>query len=268
MQNLHTHTTFCDGKNTVLQMAAAAEAAGLASLGFSGHAYTPHDESYCMMLSDYAAYRDEILKARAMYKGTLDIYIGLEQDFYSAAPTIDTDFIIGSVHYVEKDGVFTPVDETRGDIERAVNELYGGDIYAFLERYFSIVENVHDKTGCDIVGHIDLCEKFNNDGTLFDRDHPRYIAAYKKAVDKLAAQGCIFEINTGAMSRGYTDFPYPQRNILKYIASVGGKITVSSDSHSADTVDYKLDKMCALARDCGFDGVYTLTENGFIKEYF
>lgn len=268
MQNLHTHTTFCDGNNSVLQMAAAAEKAGLTSLGFSSHAYTPHDESYCMKYFSYGRYLDEVMKARVRYKGTLDIYIGLEQDFYSAAPNIDVDYIIGSVHYVEKDGVFTPVDETRGDIERALTELYGGDIYAFLERYFSIVENVHDKTRCDIVGHIDLCEKFNNDGTLFDRAHPRYIAAYKKAVDKLAAQGCIFEINTGAMSRGYTDFPYPHENILNYIAAVGGKITVSSDSHSVDTVDYKLDKMCELARKCGFDGLYTLTESGFVKELF
>ena len=37
IQNLHTHTTFCDGKNTPEEMVRAALSLGMDSLGFSGH---------------------------------------------------------------------------------------------------------------------------------------------------------------------------------------------------------------------------------------
>ena len=242
-------------------MAQAAIKSGLSSLGFSSHAFTPHDTSYCMKLDDYENYRGAVLVAREKYKGSLGIFLGLEQDYFSVEPTITTDYLIGSVHYVEKSGVFTPVDETRDDIERAVHELYGGDIYAFLCEYYSLVSRIHDKTGCDIVGHIDLCEKFNRTGELFDRNSGEYISSFKAAVDKLAAQGMIFEINTGAMSRGYTDYPYPHDDILRYICKCGGRITLSSDSHSADTVNYKLEDMEYYAKQCGFKKRYELTEN-------
>ena len=261
-QNLHTHSTFCDGKNTIGEMARAAYDAGFKSLGFSSHAFTPHDTSYCMKLSDYESYRSEILRLREQYKGRMDIFVGLEQDYFAVKPTIKTDYLIGSVHYVEKNGEYIPVDETREDIERAVSRLYGGDIYAFLEDYFALVSDVKNRTYCDIAGHIDLCEKFNGDGTLFDRTHPRYTAAYRAAVKKLCAEGCTFEINTGAMSRGYTDFPYPNESVLRFIRECGGRIILSSDSHSADTVGYKLAEMCSCAAQCGFTERYELSESG------
>lgn len=263
-QNLHTHTSFCDGKNTVREMAQSAQMLGLSTLGFSGHAYTPHDESYCMKLEDYPKYRSEILKAAEEYRGQIELLVGLEQDYYAVEPTIATDFLIGSVHYVEKNGIYTPVDETKNDIITAVKRDYDGDIYAFLEAYFALVGDVYDKTGCDIVGHIDLCEKFNADGKLFDRESPRYIGAYKKAVDRLIANDFVFEINTGAMSRGYTDFPYPHENILTYIVKCGGRIIMSSDSHSVDTVGYMLDEMCEYAKKCGFTHRYELRNGEFV----
>lgn len=257
-QNLHTHTVYCDGKNTVDEMAQAAIDARLSSLGFSGHAFTPIDTSYCMKLEDYGKYAAEIDVCRKKYADRLEIFTGIEQDYYAVDPTVSTDFLIGSVHYIIKNGETVPIDETREITDSAVSRLYGGDVYAYLEDYFSLVSGVYNKTSCDIVGHIDLCEKFNADGSLFDRNDPRYISAYKKAVERLVKCGCIFEINTGAMSRGYTDFPYPRGDILRYIGKCGGRITISSDSHSVDTVAYKFDEMVSFAKKCGFDEVYRL----------
>lgn len=263
LQNLHTHTSFCDGKNTPQEMAQSALGLGMTSLGFSGHAYTPHDESYCMSLEKTQRYFEtiEAMKRDERFSH-LTLFVGLEQDLYSVPPAIDTQFLIGSVHYVEKCGEYIPVDETREHIESAVTRLYGGDVYAFLEDYYRLVSQVYDKTRCDIVGHIDLCEKFNGDGSLFDRNAPRYTAAYESAVKTLASSGCIFEVNTGAMSRGYTDFPYPQKRLLETIKKYGGRITLSSDSHSAETVNYKLDEMCAYAKSCGFDERFELNVSG------
>ena len=41
--SVHTHTTFCDGRDTPEAMARAAAAQGLTTLGFSGHSYVPQE---------------------------------------------------------------------------------------------------------------------------------------------------------------------------------------------------------------------------------
>lgn len=262
-QNLHTHTDFCDGLNSAEDMVKSAVSKGMTSIGFSGHALTLHDKSYCMSRENTFKYRDELLRLREQYKDVIKIYIGLEQDYYSVKPLIETDYLIGSVHYVLKDGEYIPVDETKEWILDSVNRLYNGDIYSFLEDYYNTVADVYNKTKCDIIGHFDLPEKFNSNGKLFDRENPRYVSAYEKALKILIAQDRIFEINTGGMSKGYTKSPYPNENILKKIASLSGKVTVSSDSHSIETIDFKLDEMYRLAFDCGFEKIYQLGDNGF-----
>ena len=38
-QNLHTHSTYCDGKDSIEGMIQSAIAQGFQSVGFSGHSY-------------------------------------------------------------------------------------------------------------------------------------------------------------------------------------------------------------------------------------
>lgn len=40
LQNLHTHTIYCDGKDTPEEMILAACEKGFTSLGFSGHSFS------------------------------------------------------------------------------------------------------------------------------------------------------------------------------------------------------------------------------------
>ena len=83
---------------------------------------------------------------------------------------------------------------------------------------------------------------FNEDGSLFDTEDPRYIAAWKASADRLLKAGVPFEINTGAMSKGYRSEPYPAKPIRDYIRSGGGHFILSSDSHRTDTLCYAFDR--------------------------
>ena len=60
LADFHTHTTYCDGKNTPEEMVRAAIAKGMTKIGFSGHSHTAFDESYCMSTEGTEAYRQEI----------------------------------------------------------------------------------------------------------------------------------------------------------------------------------------------------------------
>ena len=43
LSNFHTHTTYCDGKDTPRALAEEAMRLGCPALGFSGHSYTAFD---------------------------------------------------------------------------------------------------------------------------------------------------------------------------------------------------------------------------------
>lgn len=229
--NYHTHTTFCDGSNTVEELVLEAIALGCKEIGFTGHSYTFFDESYCMSKAGTEEYKKEVLAMREKYKDNIKVLLGIEQDYYSDMPTDGYDYVIGSVHYVKKDGAYLPVDE---DIEwetRLVNQYYGGDFYTFVEDYYKTVADVYNKTRCDIIGHFDLITKFNENGEMFDQNNPRYITARDKAIEKLMETPAAFEINTGAVAKGYRKEPFPERAIIERLKAAGKTIIVNSDCH-------------------------------------
>lgn len=239
--NYHTHTCFCDGKHTPEEMVREAIGLGCKEIGFSGHSYTPFDGSFCMSKENTLAYIDAVRAVQEKYAEQIKIYLGIEQDYHSPESTAGYDYIIGSVHYVEKDGAYLSVDESKETQIAIVEQYYGGDFYSFVEDYYEVVSDVYNKTRCHIIGHFDLITKFNRERDLFDPGHPRYMAAARKALDALLDAPAILEVNTGAMSRGYTTEPYPTRDIISRWVSAGKEIIFSSDCHSKDHILFGYD---------------------------
>ena len=233
MRDLHMHTCFSDGRDTAEEMVRAAIAAGLEEVGISDHSYTSFDASYCLGADKLAAYRAEIGRLQEKYRNQIRVLCGIEQDYYSDAPAEGFDYIVGSVHYLKAGETYIPVDLDADTLRAAADKYFSGDIYALAEEYYRTVGDVVSKTGATIIGHFDLITKFNEQTPLFDERHPRYVAAWKAAADKLLRCGVLFEINFGAMSRGYRSAPYPASEICGYLRSGGAKFVLSSDSHSA-----------------------------------
>lgn len=259
--NYHTHTTYCDGKSSPEDIVREAVGIGMTELGFSSHSYTSFDESYCMSEEGMREYSNEINGLKDKYADDINILCGVEMDYFSDPEDYDFgwDYIIGSCHYIKKDGEYFPVDETDDILKDACERLYGGDIYALISDYYDEVSAVARITKCDIIGHFDLITKFNEDGHVFDERDPRYITAWMKALDVLTRdRSLIFEINTGAMSRGYRTSPYPSEDILTELARRGCSVILSSDSHDKTTLLYGFDKAEALAEKAGLTPLETL----------
>lgn len=241
------HTAYCDGSCTPEEMILSAINKGLSTVGISGHSYTAFDESYCMQKADIPRYLSELRYLRAKYFDRIHVLCGVEQDYYSTYPTDDFDYVIGSVHYLMvDDDTYIPVDEGAYILREAAEKYFGGDIYALCEQYFETVADVADRTDCDIIGHFDLISKFVEKIPLFDVRHPRYVAAWQYAVDELLLFDIPFEINTGAISRGYKTQPYPSAEMIAYIREKGGRFVLSSDAHSAADVAYQFQKYESL----------------------
>ena len=264
IQNLHAHTTFCDGKDTPEELVHEAIRMDMDSLGFSSHAPLAGQGDWNMAPEDVPRYRAEILSLRERYTGRLEIFLGLEQDYYSPPPGDGWDYLIGSVHCVEKDGRLLPVDYLPEDFVRGVRQYYGGDYYAFAEDYYRLVGGVAERTGCQIVGHFDLITKFNEGDRLFDTSHPRYRNAALDALDRLAERDVIFEINTGAMSRGYRSAPYPSPALLRAMRERDLPLCITSDCHDRSHLLYAFPQAAGLARSCGYREQMVLTGEGFV----
>ena len=271
--NYHTHTTYCDGKSNPEEIVSEAVSLGMTEIGFSGHSYTSIDESYCMSREGMREYFDKTGKLREEYDGRIKILRGIEMDYFSDPEDYEYgwDFIIGSCHYIKKDGEIFPVDESEEILMDACERLYGGDIYSLIADYYKEVGDVADvvRTGCIkagssvdaklIIGHFDLITKFNEGGKLFDERDPRYVEAWMSALDILTKdRSLIFEINTGAMSRGYRKAPYPSEDILTELARRGASVILSSDSHEKTTLMYGFDEADALAEKAGLTPLQTL----------
>lgn len=265
IQNLHTHTVFGDGKNTAEEMVLGAIRAGCASLGFSEHSPMPaaDPDGWSMASQDVDAYRAEILTLREKYRGRLEIFLGLEQDLDSPNPEGDWDYRIGSVHSVWREGLALSVDESTETFDRIVREYFGGDGLAFAGAYYRREAEAAEKTGCQIVGHFDLVAKFNEGGQFFDEAAPRYRRAALEALEAVMERDVIFEINTGAISRGYRTLPYPAPFLLRAIREKGGRVCITSDSHSEHTITCAFEQAAALAAECGFRETWILTADGF-----
>lgn len=250
MQNfdLHIHTTYSDGINTPEEIIKAAIDMGLNEIGFSDHSYTPFDTSYCISKDNIESYVKEINFLKEKYREQIKVSLGIEQDYYSTVSTEGYDYVIGSVHYIKIDNDYIPVDESVEIIKNAVEKHFNGDIYSLIEKYYDTVTDVCNKTNADIIGHIDLISKFNENNILFDENNELYIRAYMKACDKLLEYNKVFEINTGAISRGYRTSPYPSKSIYAYLKKHNAKFILSSDSHSKNNICYLFEKYKDLVR--------------------
>ena len=232
--NLHTHTLFCDGKNSPEEIVLAALEAGMETIGFSGHSYTPFDLSYAMSPEGTQAYLAELSRLKAAYGDQICILAGIEQDFYAPPAKGEYDFRIGSVHYVLLDGAYCAVDSSPELLERAVIEHCGGDWYRFARVYYDTVAQLMEVVSPDVVGHFDLITKFNERFPKFEEHHPRYLRAALESLDCLLERDAVIEINTGAINRGYRRLPYPAPILLRRIAEKRGRVTLSSDAHAKE----------------------------------
>ena len=232
LSNYHTHTTFCDGVDSPEEMVLEAIRLGMSELGFSGHSHIPFDDSYCMSLEGTLQYKAVITELKQKYADKIKILLGIEQDIYSDTDTDGYDYVIGSAHHLFKNGEYISVDLSRAEQERIIAQLYGGDQYSFAEDYYRAVATVYEVTKCDIIGHFDLITKFNEAGDMYDTSHPRYRKAAMEALDALCGTNAAFEINTGAISRGYRKTPYPDGFILEELKQRCKKLVFSYDCHN------------------------------------
>ena len=112
--------------------------------------------------------------------------------------------------------------------------------FGTLDDYDILVEECH-KRGMTIL--FDLV--FNHTALKhpwFDENAPWYREEIERTADALARSGKCVEVNTGAIARGWLDEPYPSRRFRDALRARGVRFVLSSDAHSADSIDAAFDR--------------------------
>ena len=243
-------------------MTRAAVDAGLKVIGFSGHSIAPYD--YAGMTPEHEAqYRAEVRRLQAACAGQIRILCGVEQDYWSEASMDGYDYVIGGVHYLRRGSEFRSVDGTPAILRSIVDDWFGGDWYAMAEEYYRLVGDLYEKTHCRVIAHFDLIEKFNEAGDLFDRTHPRYRAAALGALERLKTAPVIFEINTGAIARGYRTTPYPDAFLLRAMQSAHVPLMLNSDCHDRRFLLCQFERFSPLVSPASFSPEFLLDSTAF-----
>ena len=115
----------------------------------------------------------------------------------------------------------------------------------------------------DILGHFDLITKNLEKARLFDVESAEYKKAAAEAIDSLSGKIPLFEVNTGAISRGYRTSPYPTLDLIKEFKARGFGAIISSDCHDGNFLDCGFENARELLRAGGFTERYILTKDGF-----
>jgi len=268
--NYHTHTSFCDGKDTPSDTAAAAFEKGVSILGFSSHCMYPFTSPWHIPLDKIQSYCTEINCLKEEYKDKMAILLGFEAEFIPdvTCPRMDAytefspDYLIGAVHYVgSKNGIFA-VDDSAENVQAGIDKVFNGNGKLAVCEYFARQREMLAAGNFAILAHADLVRKRNGKLHFFDENDSWYKKELVATAKAAAKAGVIVEINTGAISRKAMDDVYPSARFLEIIKEHGIPVTFSSDSHTANTVIADFDRAENAARKAGYTEIMYINANG------
>lgn len=270
MQNfsLHTHTIGFDGRNSEEEMLRRAEELGWKKIGFSNH-FIVHSRIEEAPMYDNAkkrgynaiyssSFEEAIAKFEAHYKTldelqhTTDVKIlkGMEVDFFNngewrrgfekAVLYLKPDYLIGSAHFVEQDGILFNSHDLKKASKIEQQKL--------LTRYW---QNVREAAGSGLfafLAHLDLMKKvgLGSDDSWAEEE--------VKTVQAIKDAGVMVEINTSAFKQ--SDEPYPSKRIMQMLAKENVKVILSDDAHDVARLGADFDKAYDMAKECGIKNFY------------
>lgn len=263
LQNLHTHSTWCDGHDRPVEMIERALELGFDAIGFSGHSYMPFSPSIGMTPEGTRAYVEEIRSLQRRYEGRIRVLCGLEMEMFSDVPLEEYDYVIGSCHYLKIGGELVGIDRKADEVRRVVDTYFGGSFLRCAECYYETLSRLHEHGSFDFVGHFDLISKNCEKADFIDASSPAYRRIALEGLHETAKHFRLFEVNTGAIARGYRTTPYPAPFLLKEMKRLGCSVLLSSDCHDRRYLDCGFEDAMRLIASCGFDEVVVNTPEGF-----
>lgn len=244
------HTPLCrHAKGEPTEYAAHAETVGLSEIGFSDHSPMARDDfdDWRMRSDDLVTYVDGVRKAQADHP-KLAIRLALEVDYLPGhelwirelSARHDWDYLIGSVHYIGAGPDSWAIDNPNL-LDRWKPEKVNG----IWTEYFERLTQAAASGLFDIIGHADLCKKFNHFPTI------DCTPLYRRFIEAAAASNTAIELNTAGLRKECHEI-YPSLDLLTLARQLNVPITFGSDAHAPGEVGMNFKDAIALAQQAGY----------------
>ncbi|EFX05619.1 mRNA decapping hydrolase [Grosmannia clavigera kw1407] len=235
------------------------------------------------LFEDYVC---EALRLREAYADRITILVGFEAEWIhgaaddgvrvqALAARPELDYFVGSVHHVGADGV--PIDYDKASYARAVKtsqqkalsvDSLSAEVKAkvvadpeaalyldYYDQQLAMLQALRPR----VVGHFDLVRLLSADPARDCR--AAWGGAVWPAIERnlraVAAAGGWLECNTSALRKGLEE-PYPARPIAEAWLRMGGRFTMSDDSHGIGHVATNYRRGLAYLASLGVTEVWTL----------
>lgn len=218
--DIHLHTHFSpDSQETMLAYCKQAIQMGVKVITFTEH--LEKNEIWDTFATfDFDKYLDEINKLQDIYSGKLLIYSGIEfgephlhKKQLEQVSKLPLDLIIGSIHY--------PFDSSMGLTQKTIEQVY--------EQHYKVTLDLANYGKVDVMGHLDFPRKFS--GVYNDN-----VVMMEQILKSMITNNLVPEINTSTLRMGMPD-PLPSYKMIDLYAALGGEaVTITSDSHTAQSV--------------------------------
>ena len=249
--HMHSHVSF-DGHDTGINMAHAAIKAGLKEICFTDHMdYDPLNAAHKLHfdLADYNREYDklEIPGLTIRYGFEFGMLPDNREQFRKDVSRREWDFVIGSVHFVDKLDVYYP-------------EYWEGKTpyYAILRSFEDTLTCVKTHDDFDVLGHLTYLGKCDAN----PEKKPILYEDYRELADEimkiLVQKGKGMEFNTSGVDR--CGAYLPGLEYLRRFKELGGQIvTVGSDAHHGNRVGQYCHEAVKIVQDifghvCTYDG--------------
>ncbi|KAL7925750.1 histidinol phosphate phosphatase H [Trichoderma austrokoningii] len=176
-------------------------------------------------------------------------YASLVQNLYAASPHVD--YFIGSLHHVHG----TPIDFDKAMYADAVKAAGGSEERAY-EDYYDLQYEMLKALKPRIVGHFDLIRLMSDEPGRDVRLWAGVWQRIKRNLEYAAEIGAWLECNTSALRKGLAE-PYPCRVISEQWLQLGGKFTMSDDSHGIAQVATNYSRALTFLESLGVEQVWT-----------
>ncbi|OAA43867.1 histidinol-phosphatase [Beauveria brongniartii RCEF 3172] len=191
----------------------------------------------------HEAYLAEAQRLQAAYASQIHILIGFEAEFIRpeygplvaqlAAASSCVDYFIGSVHHVHS----VPIDYDAATMRAAIaassrtgDPADPGTEETLYEDYYDLQHQMLAALRPRVVGHFDLVRLLSEDPARDVRQWTGVWERIRRNLRQAAEQGAWLECNSAALRKGLAE-PYPCRVIAEEWLRLGGKFTLSDDSH-------------------------------------
>lgn len=266
LTNYHCHCSFCDGRASFEQFVQAATEAGFTSFGMSSHAPLPFHTLWTMEDKETVdAYLKEFRRIKDTCDSRMELYAGMEIDYLNedSNPSVPyfqnlpLDYRIGSVHLLyDSRGEVVDIDCSPEKFGEIVRNHFNGDLKRVVCLYYERLMRMIERGGFDILGHADKIH-YNASRYLPDLlDEPWYDSLMTDYFNRIAASGCMVEINTKFyLPKGIF---FPNQRYFGLLKELRVPVLVNSDAHFPEKINDGRSEALTALRAAGYTSVMAL----------